>query len=1473
VPTIALCMIVRNVEKTIGPCLESIAPYVDEIVIVDTGSTDKTKEIIRRFKPRRTTGPLILDFTPTTHPQGFFLDSADNYEPELGPFTNKPFLADFAAARNLGWKAAGCEYLLWVDADDIVVGGDKLASVLADMETGGYQTAFLNYDYNTNAEGQVTIQNWRERIFHRATNAAWVGRVHEVCIPPGPMKTYTEVNIVHKRREYNIQPEVANRNLKILFPWCKSQGEKVDPRILYYLATEERFLWPDRALADIKHYVQVSGSRDEIAHAHIYAGEIHERSDRLYEALAEYSLAAMWNPLNADAFFGAARVAYLRVRREQGNWDEVLTRTERGFEVTDTFTTLAKDPTTRASMPYVYYAIALVQTQQYEKGLKACDEGLKHFKPGSDEYGWLMGNRESCLTALNPNKVLVHLKRNEPLDAPSRDISQEVLRSMAIQIWKKIKESGDEKRADWFAQALPPEYTWQTEVGSSKPEQKTGLDIVIWTGPAWEKWSPKNLETGLGGSELAAIYMAREFVRSGCRVRVYSDCREDADIYDGVEYIHYDKSHVFETDVLIVSRGAAAIPVYGGKAKLKILWTHDVHAGMDPSAIDGVKAADLIFCLSHWHKNYFHSVYPFLNWDKVIVTRNGIDVARFAAEPKKIGNRLIFTSSPDRGLDRLLDLFPRIKDQVPDAELHVYYGFVTWEKMAELRNDQAARDQIAGFKRRMAETPGVVAHGRVGQKELAEAFLASKVLAYSTEFTETSCISAAEAQAAGCVPVTTALAALNETVKHGILIQPPYNDERYAKAFVGHVVGILRSEHERWTLASAGRAHGLTLGWNRVAAEWKTLFEKKLGRTAPEPTRIEVGKPKLVFVHEADDNWRDGLHAAVKLLENDFDVGWVNLAKGQPVPESAERLLAWGAFGSNAERACHQVKAGQKLLQVGGVAMPGNNAWDVVFAETDWHLQRLRTQITGPTRLLRAFGVNTDIYRPLFDAEGEELSKVYDWITVGALASWKRLERIARLSGSKLAVVQTQPNNRAESDPILAALLAGGVQVSSFVEPEKLAQLYNMSKACFIPADINGGGERAVLEARACGLPVQIESDNPKLAELRDGPVLDHHAFAASLKAGILGHAFAAVVKASILGREQAAPIEIRSQQEPKVSVLVMMSRPGGVDITFASLRDQTYKNFETIIVDSRYEKRHDAILKMAERYGLRDVVHVPEHRRNGKWIVACAAFNTAMALARGEIVIIMHDFMYAQPGWIESHVRAHEGSLKRHVVGNHANVDLPELSVTLPEAYETDRAIVESDPAFENLDELCIFKQGEFNPSWPITIGPRQWQPVFSSWFHAGRKPGKGWVTLTNDSFRREFLWDLGGINERFDHGRGPFDMEISSRVYAAGGEAVYIDQPCPPIFNPRFVMRSLPFGNHKQNIQDGGDERWTEADGVAHWHHVDAAGLKTAPNPFDMRELAARLAPWREPGAVCVPQDVSNVAYFRRKLRPTDP
>ena len=89
---ISLCMIVRDEEHVLERCLESIADVVDEIVIVDTGSVDKTKEIAAKFTDR------IYDF---------------------------PWVDDFAAARNFAFSKGMGEYLMWMDADDIFPVSEK----------------------------------------------------------------------------------------------------------------------------------------------------------------------------------------------------------------------------------------------------------------------------------------------------------------------------------------------------------------------------------------------------------------------------------------------------------------------------------------------------------------------------------------------------------------------------------------------------------------------------------------------------------------------------------------------------------------------------------------------------------------------------------------------------------------------------------------------------------------------------------------------------------------------------------------------------------------------------------------------------------------------------------------------------------------------------------------------------------------------------------------------------------------------------------------------------------------------------------------------------------------------------------------------------------------------------------------------------------------------------------------------------
>ena len=107
---ISLCMIVRQEEKALERCLEGIADAVEEIVIVDMGSTDRTKEIARQFTDK------IYDF---------------------------PWVDDFAAARNFAFSKGTGEYLLWMDAADILPTLEGPYDVIfMDAAKGQYQ-AFL----------------------------------------------------------------------------------------------------------------------------------------------------------------------------------------------------------------------------------------------------------------------------------------------------------------------------------------------------------------------------------------------------------------------------------------------------------------------------------------------------------------------------------------------------------------------------------------------------------------------------------------------------------------------------------------------------------------------------------------------------------------------------------------------------------------------------------------------------------------------------------------------------------------------------------------------------------------------------------------------------------------------------------------------------------------------------------------------------------------------------------------------------------------------------------------------------------------------------------------------------------------------------------------------------------------------------------------------------------------------------------
>ncbi len=185
---------------------------------------------------------------------------------------------------------------------------------------------------------------------------------------------------------------------------------------------------------------------------------------------------------------------------------------------------------------------------------------------------------------------------------------------------------------------------------------------------------------------------------------------------------------------------------------------------------------------------------------------------------KKRTNSVGYFSAYYRGLECLLEMWPAIRKQVPDATLDVYYG---WESWVGLQGEDDFYHRMEKRFEDLAEH-GVTVHGRVSHDELAKAMSEIQVWAYPTEFPEIHCITALKAQEAGCYPVVTNVAALNETVQSGVKIATKkiYTDEYKQEKFIEAVVEALRENRTGTSVPDTD--------WSDVARRWDAHIKKEL---------------------------------------------------------------------------------------------------------------------------------------------------------------------------------------------------------------------------------------------------------------------------------------------------------------------------------------------------------------------------------------------------------------------------------------------------------------------------------------------------------------------------------------------------------------------------------------------------------------------------------------------------------------------
>jgi tetratricopeptide (TPR) repeat protein len=349
----------------------------------------------------------------------------------------------------------------------------------------------------------------------------------------------------------------------------------------------------------------------------------------------------------------------------------------------------------------------------------------------------------------------------------------------------------------------------------------------------------------LGGSHSAASYLARALAERGDDVYLFSHTATTPVAFAGVKCLSWNSTPLsalgaLQFDVFVCLLGAGGAmelrAALGPKAPL-VLWTQH---RVDQPSVQALHHAEVrgafdgFVFVSNWQREEYLRLFQ-LDPARAHVLRNAVAPAfenLFPEDapilPEKARPPVIaYTSTPYRGLDLLLEVFPALRAAVPGVRLRVFSSMKVYQIPDEA--DQATYGELY---QRCRETPGVEYAGSVPQPILARELRSVMALAYPNTFAETSCIAALEAMASGCAVVTTALGALPETTA-GFARLVPFGQERpsYLSQFLEHLTDVLRAgmanDAQTETLlrrqVSSIRSNAT---WRIRAAQWHEWLEQ-----------------------------------------------------------------------------------------------------------------------------------------------------------------------------------------------------------------------------------------------------------------------------------------------------------------------------------------------------------------------------------------------------------------------------------------------------------------------------------------------------------------------------------------------------------------------------------------------------------------------------------------------------------------------
>ena len=316
---------------------------------------------------------------------------------------------------------------------------------------------------------------------------------------------------------------------------------------------------------------------------------------------------------------------------------------------------------------------------------------------------------------------------------------------------------------------------------------------------AGKPWNGSTIHTeSLGGSEASIAFTARALAKAGEEVHVITHGTpgtfEEVIYHDQIE-APYIISKTW--DVVLVSRWIDALNGVDWKTNIRFFWAHDL-----PQQHQELKCNKVVmlsqYQASHWGTD---PAYTVLIGDGV-----DIDLFRNGGDSNRDPNKLVWISNPDRGLAIAARIFQEARKRWPDLELHVYgrssiYGWTD--------------DIEAPFLPKDADMENVFLKASLPRYALAAELRTAHAVFYPTFWPETFCMATLEAQAAGTPVICPPLAALNETVKGGILTHDFLN-----------AISQLRNKRRWEKLSKLGVEYAEQNTWDIRAKQWINLSQE-----------------------------------------------------------------------------------------------------------------------------------------------------------------------------------------------------------------------------------------------------------------------------------------------------------------------------------------------------------------------------------------------------------------------------------------------------------------------------------------------------------------------------------------------------------------------------------------------------------------------------------------------------------------------